>query len=231
MTNAGSVDHHGRVTTPWTATSRTWTTCSTAGGTTQVTLVGHSYGTELAARYCLRQPDRVTGLVSLAGPFVGAWRDADRSTRQGRMTEVQRARLAELDATKDRTEEQEEELLILSWFPDHHDQDRAWSWASNAARTRRPVNWAMNNQISTDRHAVPLEDLLDELAAAVPAATILIGGAGDPRPASAIEQLGRRLERPTVVIPGAGHEPWLEEPDLFRREFRSAVLRAPANSK
>lgn len=190
----------------------------------RVTLVGHSYGTDLAARYCLRRPDRLTGLVLLAGPFVGAWRDSDRTVRQARTTEAQRVRLAELDATQDRTDEQEEELLTLSWFPDHHDQDQAWSWASRAARTRRPVNWMMNSQTSLD--AAPLEECLDELAAVVPASTVLIGGAGDPRPAAALEQLGQRLDRPTVIIPEAGHEPWLEAPDLFEREFRQAVLRA-----
>lgn len=41
-------------------------------GYARVTLVGHSYGAELAARYCLGRPDRLTGLVLLAGPFVGA---------------------------------------------------------------------------------------------------------------------------------------------------------------
>lgn len=196
-------------------------------GEHQVTLVGHSFGCELAVRYCLRRPNRVTGLVLISGPFVEPWRDADRRTRHQRMSEVQRARLAELDALQDRTDEQEEELLILSWFPDHHDQNRAWSWAASAARTRRPVNWTMNTQLSTDRCAAPLEDLLDDLAAAVPAATVLIAGAGDPRPASAIERLGRRLNRPTVIIRGAGHEPWLEQPDLFRGELRSAILRTP----
>ena len=194
----------------------------------RVTLVGHSYGADLAARYCLRHPDRLTGLVLLAGPFVGAWRDSDRSVRQARTTEAQRTRLTELDATQDRTDEQEEELLTLSWFPDHHDQDQALSWASQAARTRRPVNWVMNSQISLER-ATPLEDCLDELAAAVPAATVLIGGAGDPRPATALEQLGQRLNRPTVIIPKAGHEPWLEAPELFAREFRQAVLSASAD--
>jgi pimeloyl-ACP methyl ester carboxylesterase len=175
----------------------------------QIALVGHSDGTDLAARYCLRRPGRVAGLVLLAGPFLEPWREADRRTREQRMTEVQRARLAELDAADSRTEEQEQERLSLSWFPDHHDPERAWSWAARAARTRRPVNWVMNSQISSDRSTARLEDRLDDLAAVVPAATVIIGGAGDPRPAAALERLGRRLGRPTVIIPRAGHEPWL----------------------
>ncbi len=200
-------------------------------GHDRVTLVGHSYGTDLAARYCLRRPGRVAGLVLLAGPFVGPWRDLDRSERQARMTVAQRARLADLDAAEHRTAEQEEEFLTLAWFTDHYDRNSAWFWASQGARTRRPVNWVMNNQIGSERRANPLEERLDELAAAVPASTMVIGGAGDPRPSGALEQLGKRLNRPTVIIPEAGHEPWLEAPDLFKREFREAVLLASADER
>ncbi|MET0694294.1 MAG: putative glycolipid-binding domain-containing protein [Propionibacteriaceae bacterium] len=193
-------------------------------GYDQVTLVGHSYGTDLAVRFCLRCPDRVAGLVLLAGPFVGDWREADHATRTARMTAAQVLRLAELEALEDRTEAQEQELLTLSWFPDHDDQDRAWQWAAEAARTRRPVNWEMNRQLSRDRKAAPLEECLDELAQVVPPATVLMGGAGDPRPAAALVQLGHRLQRRTVIIPKAGHEPWLEDPDRFRDEIRRAVV-------
>lgn len=192
-------------------------------GHDRVALVGHSYGSELAVRYCLRRPDRLAGLVLLAGPFVGAWRDSYRSTQRARMTDAQWGRLAELDAAQPRSAQQEEELLTLSWFPDHYDQGRAWFWASHAARTRRPVNWLMNSQLSRDRQAVPLEHSLDELAAVVPASTVLIGGAGDPRPAASLQYLGERLNRQTVIIPEAGHEPWLEAPELFTQEFRAAV--------
>jgi proline iminopeptidase len=195
-------------------------------GYDEAVLVGHSYGTDLAVRYCLRRPARVAGLVLLAGPFLDPWRDADRHTREQRMSDTQRARLAELDAAKHRTEEQEQERLTLAWFPDHYDQDRAWCWAAHAARTRRPVNWVMNRQISVERLHAPLEDRLEDLAAAVPATTVIIGGAGDPRPADALVRLGQQLARPTVMIPDAGHEPWLEQPDLFAQEFRSAIREA-----
>lgn len=192
-------------------------------GDDHVILIGHSYGTDLAARYCLRRPNRVAGLVLVAGPFVEPWRADDHHTRAQRMTDAQRARLAELDATEHLTGDQEQEMLTLAWFTDHCDQDRAWSWAASAARTRGPINWEMNTQISVDRRTAPLEDRIDDLAAAIPTATVLIGGAGDPRPAAALERLGRQLDRPVVIIPDAGHEPWLEQPHLFREALHSAV--------
>lgn len=192
-------------------------------GHDRVVLVGHSYGTDLAARFCLRRPQRVAGMVLVAGPFVGAWREADQRTRDTRMSPVQRLRLAELAASQNRSPDEEVELLTLSWFTDHYDSRKASAWASQAARTRT-VNWTMNSQISQARRANPLEDRLSELAEAIPASTALIGGAGDPRPAAALELLGRLLDRPVVIVPDAGHEPWLEEPAVFKREFRTAVL-------
>lgn len=74
-------------------------------GHDRVAIVGHSYGTDLAARYCLRRTNRIAGMVLLAGPFVGPWRNLDRSERQARMTAAQRARLADLDAAEHRTAE------------------------------------------------------------------------------------------------------------------------------
>ena len=195
-------------------------------GHEQVVLVGHSYGAELAARYCLRRPDRLAGLVLLSGPYIEPWREAYRRTRNERMTPAQLERRAELEEVKVRSDAEETELLVLSWVSDHADQQRAWSWASLAARVRRPVNWAMNRELSADRSATPLDERVVDLASAVPTVTVLIGGAEDPRPIEALVRLGGHLQRPVVSVPGAGHEPWLERQDQFGKELRAAVLRA-----
>jgi pimeloyl-ACP methyl ester carboxylesterase len=195
-------------------------------GHERVVLVGHSYGAELAARYCLRRPGRLAGLILLSGPFIEPWHEAYRRTRNTRMTMAQRERRSELQKVEVRSEAEEVELLVLSWVSDHADQQRALSWASSAARTRRPVSWAMNRELSVDRAAAPLEECILDLASAVPPATTLIGGADDPRPFEALVRLGARLHRPVVGIAGAGHEPWLEEPERFSKELRAAVTRA-----
>jgi len=196
-------------------------------GHDRVVLVGHSYGAELAARYCLRRPDRLAALVLLSGPYLEPWRDAYRRARDRRMTAEERERRVELEELEVRSEAEETELLVLSWAFDHADQQRAWSWASSAARTRRPVNWAMNRDLSVDRTAAPLEECVANLASAVPTATVLIGGTEDPRPVEALVRLGSYLHRPVVSISGAGHEPWLEDPERFSKELRAAVTRAP----
>ncbi|MEZ0115999.1 hypothetical protein ABH920_010041 [Catenulispora sp. EB89] len=66
---------------------------------------------------------------------------------------------------------------------------RGWQWAAHAARSRRPVNWAMNSELGNDGFADPIEQHLDELRACLPAHT-------DPRRLSALESLALRLEVP-----------------------------------
>lgn len=104
-------------------------------------MIGHSYGTDLASRFCLAHPGRVAAILLLCGPFVGDWRDAYRAERDRRMSTAERERLRELAELSQRTEEQEVELLTLSWFTDHADPARGRGWAARdaAAHLRRFV--------------------------------------------------------------------------------------------
>jgi pimeloyl-ACP methyl ester carboxylesterase len=196
-----------------------------AWGHDRVVLVGHSFGTNMASYFTLAHPERVAGLVHLAGPFLDPWRDADRAAQRARRSDEQQARLDELGAIESRTEDQETEYLALSWFTDHADRDRAWDWALASARTQRPVNYVMNSQLNAAKKTDPLESHVDELRERLPPGAVIIGGAGDTRPADALRRLGARLNCGVVIIPGAGHDPWLEAPGQFGTVFRAAVER------
>lgn len=186
-------------------------------------LIGHSYGTDLASRFCLAHSDRVAAMLLMCGPFVGDWRTGDRAERDRRMSEAQQERLRELEKYPHRTEEQEVELLTLAWFTDHADPERGWHWAAQGARQRRPVNWAMNGELGKERRADPLDEHLADLRAHLPARTELLGGTDDPRPLTALESLALRLDIPLTRIEGAGHEPWLEQPAAVRGHLRRFV--------
>ncbi|MDI6105120.1 alpha/beta hydrolase [Actinoplanes sp. NEAU-A12] len=196
-----------------------------AWGHDRVVLVGHSFGTDLASYFLLAHPERVAGLIQIAGPFLEPWREADRAAQRARRTDQQQARLDELDATRARTDAEEIEYLTLSWFTDHADRDRAWDWARASARALRPVNYAMNSRLNAATKADPLESRVDELRECLPPGALMIGGAGDSRPADALRRLGARLDCEVVIIPNAGHFPWLEAPDLFTAALRAAVKR------
>ncbi|WP_460492275.1 alpha/beta fold hydrolase [Dactylosporangium cerinum] len=194
-----------------------------AWGHDRVVLVGHSFGTNMASYFLLAHPERVAGLIQIAGPFLDPWREADRAAQRARRTDQQRARLDELDAIESRTDAEEIEYLTLSWFTDHADRARARDWALASARTLRPINYAMNSQLNAAKKADPLESHVDELREHLPPGTVIIGGAGDSRPADALRRLGTRLNCEVIIIPNAGHYPWLEAPDQFTAALRAAV--------
>ncbi|MGW7426335.1 alpha/beta fold hydrolase [Streptomyces sp. NPDC054813] len=186
-------------------------------------LIGHSYGTDLASRFCLRHSDRVAAMLLMCGPFTGDWCSGYRAERSRRMSAAQQARLRALEELPQRTEEQEVELLTLAWFTDHADSDRGWHRAAQGARQRRPVNWSMNGELGREGRADPLDEHVADLRACLPERTELLGGADDPRPVSALESLALRLARPLTRVADAGHEPWLEQPDTVRAHLRRFV--------
>jgi pimeloyl-ACP methyl ester carboxylesterase len=196
-----------------------------AWGHDRAVLLGHSFGTNLASYFLLAHPGRVAGLIQLAGPFLDPWREAYLAAQRARRSSGQQSRLDELDAIASRTGAEETEYLALSWFTDHADQARAWDWALAAARTRRPVNYAMNAQLNAAKKTDPLESRVDEIRELLPSGTVIIGGAGDTRPAAALRRLRVRLNCEVIVIPNAGHEPWLEAPGQFTAVLRAAVKR------
>jgi proline iminopeptidase len=187
-------------------------------------LIGHSYGTDLASRFCLAHPDRVAAMFLMCGPFVGDWRAGDQAARRSRSSAEQQERLRELQTLDSRTEEQEVELLTLSWFTDHAEPERGWDWAAQAARERRPVNWEMNRELGSENRSDPLERHVEALRACLPRRVEMLGGDEDPRPISALASLASRLGVPLTRIADAGHEPWLEQPGTVRAHLRRFVL-------
>lgn len=187
-------------------------------------LIGHSYGTDLASRFCLTHPDRVAAMLLMCGPFVGDWRAGDQAARRSRSSAEQQQRLRELQTLDSRTEEQEVELLTLSWFTDHAEPERGWDWAAQAARERRPVNWEMNRELGAENRSDPLERHVEALRPCLPRRVEMLGGDEDPRPLSALASLASRLGVPLTRIADAGHEPWLEQPETVRAHLRRFVL-------
>ncbi|MGW8378236.1 alpha/beta hydrolase [Streptomyces sp. ODS28] len=183
-------------------------------------LVGHSYGADLASRFCFAHPERVAAMLLMCGPFTGDWHARYAAERDRRMSGAQRARLGALKELPHRTEA---ELLTLSWFTDHAEPVRGRRWAARGARRRRPVNWAMNRELGEASGLDPLDAHLAALRARRPARTELLAGCEDPRPVSALASLARRLGVPLVRVEGAGHEPWRERPAEVRAHLREFV--------
>lgn len=199
-------------------------------GHDQVVLLGHSFGTNMINYFLRAQPDRVAGMIQLAGPFLDPWRKSYQASQLERRSAEQQGRLEELEAIGSRTDAEEIEFLTLQWFTDHADQHRAWEWATASAHSQRPVNYAMNSQLNAAKKLDPLETHLDDLRLKTPADSVIIGGAGDSRPADALVRHGARVDCDVVIIDDAGHNPWLEAPEEFSSALRDAVERLTGQS-
>ncbi|MGZ4248101.1 MAG: alpha/beta fold hydrolase [Solirubrobacteraceae bacterium] len=88
---------------------------------------GHSWGANLALFYALEHPDRTLGLIYLAGAGVHwGWQEDAQRRRLARLTEDERAELAELQgrlATADATDTQR--FVRLMWTTDFADRRNA----------------------------------------------------------------------------------------------------------
>lgn len=188
-------------------------------GLERMVLLGHSWGAYLALRYALEHPARVERLVYVSGVGVGpeeAWRPAFEENFL-RALGPRRRRWEELAALPEPSAAQEREQCVLRWATDFADPDRA---LQEAARMATP--WCGGVHTAAGRllgAAMRAEDPAALLArcARLDVETVVVDGALDLRPRSAVDSLVAALPRVRrVTLPHAGHMPWAEDWDGFR---------------
>lgn len=177
-------------------------------------VAGHSFGATLALRYALAHPERTTALLYLSGVGTGrAWHAAAKAEAVRRLSSDQRRREAELGG-RDRSPDEEVEWRALHWLPDlaHPDRAEALAHATAMAEATGPICWEANRGLRTalDGHD---EDAVLDRCRRLDVPALLLHGAEDPRPAWALDALAAALpQAEVVVVPGAGHRPWVEQP-------------------
>ncbi|WP_412542582.1 alpha/beta hydrolase [Longispora sp. K20-0274] len=188
---------------------------------------GHSWGATLALAYAWAHPDRVTALVYCSGVGPGdGWRAPFRAEYERRLTPAQRARHAYLEARESRSADEETEYRILAWTPDHADRRRAAEWAAEDAAVAYPINVRANRELAAEAGGWPAQTVLARTGRLRMPALFLHGG-GDPRPAANVRQLAQALPGAEfVVLDGAGHSPWREQPTMFAATVGAFLRRA-----
>lgn len=183
-------------------------------GLDQIVVAGHSWGATLALRYALDHSERVAALVYISGTGLGwAWREPFQHDAAQRLAPHQH-RIAELRA-RERSVAEDRELAILQWSAEFTAGD-AVALAEQMATPWFAVNWECYEAIWGELERTWCEP---ELAAAcrklaVPA--LIIDGALDLRPRWAVDSLEEALPAAArVVLPDAGHVPWLDAPGEF----------------
>ena len=186
---------------------------------TRVALFGHSWGATLALRYALDHPDRVSALVYACGTGLGwAWREPFERATSARLAPHQ-GRLGELRAQgKDR------EVAIVQWSAEFGD-GREREHAEEMATPWFGINQDCYTQIWAELERTWHEDELITQCRALEVPVLIIDGGRDLRPRWAVDSLERALPRVTrVILPGAGHIPWLEAPEEFVRSLAEFLL-------
>jgi proline iminopeptidase len=198
------------------------------------TVGGHSWGAALALAYALAHPERTSALLYISGTGIAMdWRTEYRAERARRLTLEQQGRLDALPALRDAATPGSEEWAtlddeanVLAWSRDFADRSRAVELATGLLRPGLHPNFEANRALMADWDAYLAAGGIEERLRALDVPALVIHGDGDPRPASAVDPVAAALPRGEfALIEGAGHFPWIEQPDAFRGVLRGFLAR------
>ncbi len=192
-------------------------------GLERMALLGHSWGAQLALSYALVHPERVSRLVYVSGTGIGPDADwhpvytAGFLARLGDRPE-RLARWRELDGLRERDGAAERERAVLRWSVEFEDRERALEHARRMAEPWFGVNQECNKALNEERKRTWGTPGLRAACARLDVPVLIVDGARDIRPRTAVDSLAAVLPRARrVVLPAAGHLPWVEDPAGFRR--------------
>ncbi|TMK85298.1 MAG: alpha/beta hydrolase [Actinobacteria bacterium] len=189
---------------------------------------GHSWGGWLALLYAIAHPDRVSGLSGIGvPPPPSAFHDKYRSERARRLHDDELAFLDEISAKRRNGEvvspEDERRWLHLLWKTEFADPEKAPDF-DRVPLFAFPANQEVNRSVVKDlNHIAATRDLSAEFRTII-APALFLHGRSDPRPA-AIELIEAMPDSSLVLIPGAGHLPWLENYSAVRDAIRQILWR------
>ncbi|WP_433472996.1 alpha/beta fold hydrolase [Spirillospora sp. CA-142024] len=116
-----------------------------------MTLLGHSWGAQLALLYALEHSERLDGLVYVSGTGIdqnATWHpEYERNLREalgpgsGRWEALSR---------RDRTDAEDREMSVLQWSADFTERDRALEHADRMATPWFGVNFECNKILSAE---------------------------------------------------------------------------------
>jgi pimeloyl-ACP methyl ester carboxylesterase len=195
-----------------------------ACGLEQAWAIGHSWGGHLALHLLLAHPERLLGVICIAplGASASVFAPMGDAMRRG-LSETERARVDEIEAR--RREGLGGEAELAERF------DLLWPqyFADPASAPPNPVD-RVGAECSIQTNASIMEHfqrgtLANGLPSAAPKPVLFVHGQLDPLPVAASVDTavlipGARVE----ILPGRGHFPWMEAPDVTRAAIERLML-------
>ncbi|MER6422539.1 alpha/beta fold hydrolase [Streptomyces sp. NPDC001137] len=198
-------------------------------GLERMRLLGHSWGAQLALSYALAHPERVSLLVYVSGTGIGPdsdWHPAFLANLLARLGEQPErlVRRRELDDLPVRSDDEDREWAILQWSAEFQDQERALERAERMADPWFGINRECGKALNQERGRSWGTPELHDACRALDLPVLILDGAQDIRPRSAVDSLERALPRVRrVILPDAGHMVWTDDPKGFREAVGPAV--------
>lgn len=187
-------------------------------GLPRMTVLGHSWGAQLALQYALAYPKRITRLIYVSGTGIdpeSTWHSAYERNLRTRLGEGLE-RWQELKQ-QERTPREDREFAVLQWSVDFVDRTLAPSHAERMATPWLGVNFECNRVLNAETKRSLEGNMLMSVCRTLDVPTLIVDGSEDIRPRWAVDSLQDALPQVSrVTLQGAGHLPWIEDPHGFR---------------
>lgn len=196
-------------------------------GLGKIHLMGHSWGGQLAMRYAIEHEANLRSLILLDSMAASSklWREEEKLVAEMLTEEIaaERQAILESEALEARQPEAIEKLLRVSFSIQFADPDKA----TELDFLVPPDYGERSRQFAALAPDIESFDLHEALSTLSVPALVLYGamepGAGLGGAAIAEALSGSEL----VVIPDAGHFPFIEQPEAFLKAVRSFLERPP----
>jgi pimeloyl-ACP methyl ester carboxylesterase len=187
-------------------------------GEERLDLLGHSAGTVVAQAYASAHPERLRSLVLVTPPsrLQGGNRDDTAAIMATRSAEPWYPDAAEAAAALPDAPPSQQQALMRAFRPFYYGR---WDerTQAHAASADRQMSRRAELGFAAGAEDLDVAALLDGLAR-VQAPVLVVGAEHDA--ATGVEAVhlvaGCFPHAETVVLPGAGHFPWVDEPEAFR---------------
>lgn len=203
-------------------------------GLDRFVLFGHSWGANLAMHYVQVHRTRPAAVAYVSGTGVEWWPDftmVHKHNQLKRLGDEAGQRMAQLRAAERSADEDRELRLLYIRSELHNTDDLETATRIYNAEQEMPANVEANAALNQEARQRSLEQQIIGLSQ-VRCPVLMLHGASDPRPVDALASMIATLPNVAVdIIPGAGHSPWIEQPDRLWervRDFARVSLAEPA---